>query len=163
MNLRKSKVSIATNAVYVLVASLFCILAIMDAAKQFGYSYLPGLIAFGVFAILGLVLWKVFSLFSGSDQVKAIFEKGDTLGLLVFGVLMIASVIFRVASYAWNGLGGTIYFEQAKVTGGELAHYVHACDDWYIAGLHAIFFLFGNRIFIAAIFNCLLQLASVAL
>ena len=163
MNLRKSKVSIATNALYVLVASLFCILAIMDAAKQFGYSYLPGLIAFGVFAVLGLILWKVFSLFSGSDQVKAIFEKGDTLGLLVFAVLIIASVIFRVASYAWNGLGGTIYFEQAKVTGGELAHYVHACDDWYIAGLHAIFFLFGNRIFIAAIFNCILQLAAVVL
>ncbi|MCR5441476.1 MAG: hypothetical protein K6E66_05125 [Lachnospiraceae bacterium] len=163
MNLRKSKVSIATNAIYVLIASLFCILAIMDAAKQFGYSYLPGLIAFGVFAVLGLILWKVFSLFSGSDQVKAIFEKGDTLGLLVFAVLIIASVIFRVASYAWNGLGGTIYFEQAKVTGGELAHYVHACDDWYIAGLHAIFFLFGNRIFIAAIFNCLIQLAAVAL
>ena len=163
MNLRKSKVSIATNALYVLVASLFCILAIMDAAKQFGYSYLPGLIAFGVFAVLGLILWKVFSLFSGSDQFKAIFEKGDTLGLLVFAVLIIASVIFRVASYAWNGLGGTIYFEQAKVTGGELAHYVHACDDWYIAGLHAIFFLFGNRIFIAAIFNCILQLAAVVL
>ncbi|MBO4882426.1 MAG: hypothetical protein J5570_02810 [Lachnospiraceae bacterium] len=163
MNLRKSKVSIATNAVYVLVASLFCILAIMDAAKQYGYSYLPGLIAFGVFAILGLILWKVFSLFSGSDQVKAIFEKGDTLGLLVFTVLIIASIIFRVASYAWNGLGGTVYFEQAKVTGGELAHYVHACDDWYIAGLHAIFFLFGNRIFIAAIFNCVLQLAAVVL
>jgi len=163
MNLRKSKVSIATNAIYVLIASLFCILAIMDAAKQFGYSYLPGLIAFGVFAVLGLILWKVFSLFSGSDQVKAIFEKGDTLGLLVFAVLIIASVIFRVASYAWNGLGGTIYFDQAKVTGGELAHYVHACDDWYIAGLHAIFFLFGNRIFIAAIFNCLIQLAAVAL
>ncbi len=163
MNLRKSKVSIATNALYVLVASLFSILAIMDASKQFGYSYLPGLIAFGVFAILGLILWKVFSLFSGSDQVKAIFEKGDTLGLLIFAVLIIASIIFRVASYAWNGLGGTIYFDQAKVTGGELAHYVHACDDWYIAGLHAIFFLFGNRIFIAAIFNCVLQLAAVVL
>ncbi|MBR7088986.1 MAG: hypothetical protein IKI46_00640 [Lachnospiraceae bacterium] len=163
MNLRKTKVSIATNAIYVLVASLFSILAIMDAAKQLGYSYLPGLITFGVFAVIGLVLWKVFSLFSNSDQVKAIFEKGDTLGLLVFAVLIIASIIFRVASYAWNGLGGTIYFEQAKVTGSQLTHYVHACDDWYIAGLHAIFFLFGNRIFIAAIFNCILQLAAVVL
>lgn len=163
MNLRKTKVSIATNAIYVLVASLFSILAIMDAAKQLGYSYLPGLIMFGVFAVIGLVLWKVFSLFSNSDQVKAIFEKGDTLGLLVFAVLIIASIIFRVASYAWNGLGGTIYFEQAKVTGSQLTHYVHACDDWYIAGLHAIFFLFGNRIFIAAIFNCILQLAAVVL
>ena len=163
MNLRKTKVSIVTNAIFVLVASLFCILAIMDASKQFGYSYLPGLIAFGVFAVLGLILWKVFSLFANSDQVKAIFEKGDTLGLLVFAVLIIASIIFRVASYTWNGLGGNIYFDLAKVTGGEFTHYIHACDDWYISGLHAIFFLFGNRIFVAAIFNCILQLASVAL
>ncbi|MCR5619295.1 MAG: hypothetical protein K6F65_04285 [Lachnospiraceae bacterium] len=163
MNLRKTKVSIVTNAIFVLVASLFCILAIMDAAKQFGFSYLPGLIAFGVFAVLGLVLWKVFSLCASSDQVKAIYEKGDTLGLLVFAVLIIASIIFRVASYGWNGLGGNIYFDLAKVTGGEFTHYVHACDDWYIAGLHAVFFLFGNRIFVAAIFNCVLQLASVIL
>ena len=163
MNLRKTKVSIVTNAIFVLVASLFCILAIMDAAKQFGFSYLPGLIAFGVFAVLGLVLWKVFQLCASSDQVKAIYEKGDTLGLLVFAVLIIASIIFRVASYGWNGLGGNIYFDLAKVTGGEFTHYVHACDDWYIAGLHAVFFLFGNRIFVAAIFNCVLQLASVVL
>ena len=104
MNLRKTKVSIVTNAIFVLVASLFCILAIMDASKQLGYSYLPGLIAFGVFAVLGLILWKVFSLFASSDQVKAIFEKGDTLGLLVFSVLIIASIIFRVASYSWKYL-----------------------------------------------------------
>jgi len=163
MNLRKSKVSIVTNAIFVLIASLFCILAIMDAAKQLGYSYLPGLIAFGVFAVLGLVLWKVFSLFASSDMVKAVFEKGDTLGLLVFAVLIAASVIFRVASYAWNGLGGNIYFDLAKVTGGEYTHYVHACDDWYISGLHAIFFLFGNRIFVAAIYNCFIQIAAVIL
>ncbi len=163
MTLRKTKVSIVINAIYVLLASALCIITIMDAAEGFGFSYFPGLIAFAALAVLGPILKKLLSYTAGSDKFKTITEKGDTLGLIVFFILLVFSVVFRVASYSWNGLGGTAYFEIAKVTGQGMGHYVHGCDDWYLRILHCVFFLFGNRIFIAAIFNCVLQMAAVIL
>jgi len=163
MTLRKTKVSIVINAIYVLLASALCIITIMDAAEGFGFSYFPGLIAFVALVVLGPILKKLLSYTAGSDKFKTITEKGDTLGLIVFFILLIFSVVFRVASYSWNGLGGTAYFEIAKVTGQGMGHYVHGCDDWYLRILHCVFFLFGNRIFIAAIFNCVLQMAAVIL
>ncbi|MBO7355362.1 MAG: hypothetical protein J6U50_01895, partial [Lachnospiraceae bacterium] len=163
MTLRKTKVSIVINAIYVLLASALCIITIMDAAEGFGFSYFPGLIAFAVLVVLGPVLKKLLSYTAGSDKFKTITEKGDALGLIVFFILLVFSVVFRVASYSWNGLGGTAYFEIAKVTGQGMGHYVHGCDDWYLRALHCVFFLFGNRIFIAAIFNCVLQMAAVIL
>ncbi len=163
MTLRKTKVSIVINAIYVLLASALCIITIMDAAEGFGFSYFPGLIAFVALVVLGPILKKLLSYTAGSDKFKTITEKGDTLGLIVFFILLVFSVVFRVASYSWNGLGGTAYFEIAKVTGQGMGHYVHGCDDWYLRILHCVFFLFGNRIFIAAIFNCVLQMAAVIL
>lgn len=163
MTLRKTKVSIVINAIYVLLASALCIITIMDAAEGFGFSYFPGLIAFAALVVLGPILKKLLSYTAGSDKFKTITEKGDTLGLIVFFILLVFSVVFRVASYSWNGLGGTAYFEIAKVTGQGMGHYVHGCDDWYLRILHCVFFLFGNRIFIAAIFNCVLQMAAVIL
>ena len=163
MTLRKTKVSIVINAIYVLVASALCILAIMDAAEGFGFSYFPGLIAFVFIIVLGLILRKLLSYTANSDKFKALTEKGNLLGLIIFLILLIFSVIFRVTSYLWNGLGGTGYFEIAKVTEQSMGHYVHASDDWYLRVLHGIFFLFGNRVFVAAIFNCVLQMAAVAL
>ncbi|MCR4791641.1 MAG: hypothetical protein K5871_02715 [Lachnospiraceae bacterium] len=161
MTLRKTKVSIVTNAIYILVASALCIITIMDGAEGLGFSYLPGLVAFAVIMALGLVLKKVLSFTANSDKIKAITDKGDLFGSIIFVVLLIFSVVFRFASYSWSGLGGTAYFEIAKVTETEMSHYVHACDDWYLTALHAVFFLFGNRIFIAAIFNCVLQAVAV--
>lgn len=163
MTLRKTKVSIVINAIYVLLASALCIITIMDAAEGFGFSYFPGLIAFAALVVLGPILKKLLSYTAGSDKFKTITEKGDTLGLIVFFILLVFSIVFRVASYSWNGLGGTAYFEIAKVTGQGMGHYVHGCDDWYLRILHCVFFLFGNRIFIAAIFNCVLQMAAVIL
>ncbi len=163
MTLRKTKVSIVINAIYVLLASALCIITIMDAAEGFGFSYFPGLMAFAALVVLGPILKKLLSYTAGSDKFKTITEKGDTLGLIVFFILLVFSVVFRVASYSWNGLGGTAYFEIAKVTGQGMGHYVHGCDDWYLRILHCVFFLFGNRIFIAAIFNCVLQMAAVIL
>ena len=163
MTLRKTKVSIVINAIYVLVASALCIITIMDAAEGFGFSYFPGLIAFVSIIVIGLILRKFLSYTANSDKFKALTEKGDLLGLIIFLILLVFSVIFRVASYSWNGLGGNAYFEIAKVTEQSMGHYVHASDDWYLRGLHGIFFLFGNRVFIAAIFNCVLQMAAVAL
>jgi hypothetical protein len=163
MTLRKTKVSIVINAIYVLVASALCIITIMDAAEGFGFSYFPGLIAFVFIIAIGLILRKLLSYTANSDKFKALTEKGDLLGLIIFLILLVFSVIFRVASYSWNGLGGTAYFEIAKVTEQPLGHYVHAGDDWYLRVLRGIFFLFGNRVFIAAIFNCVLQMAAVAL
>ena len=163
MTLRKTKVSIVINAIYVLVASALCIITIMDAAEGFGFSYFPGLIAFVSIIVIGLILRKLLSYTANSDKFKALTEKGDLLGLIIFLILLVFSVIFRVASYSWNGLGGNAYFEIAKVTEQSMGHYVHASDDWYLRVLHGIFFLFGNRVFIAAIFNCVLQMAAVAL
>ncbi len=163
MTLRKTKVSIVINAIYVLIASALCIITVMDAAEGFGFSYLPGLICFAAIMALGLGLKKLLSFTSGSDRIKAVTEKGDFYGLVIFLILIVFAIIFRIASYAWNGLGGNAYFELAKVTGTGMKHYVHACDDWYLTLLHGIFFLFGNKIFIAAIFNCILQFAAVTL
>ncbi len=161
MTLRKPKFSYVTNVIYALLASAVSIIAILDAAQGLGYSYLPGLIAFAVIILLGLVFKKLLSYTEMSDKFKAISEKGNVIGIAVFAVLIIASIAFRVLSYMWNGLGGTAYFELAKVTGEPLAHIVHPCDDWYLSALHGIFFLFGNRIFVAAIFNISIQIVAV--
>ena len=161
MTLRKTKFSYVLNVIYALLASAVSIIAIMDAAQGLGYSYMPGLIAFGVIILLGLIFKKLLSYTEMSDKFKAISEKGNIIGISVFVVLLIASIAFRVLSYMWNGLGGTAYFELAKVTGEQVAHIVHPCDDWYLSALHGIFFLFGNRIFVAAIFNIALQIIAV--
>ena len=161
MTLRKTKFSYVLNVIYALLASAVSIIAIMDAAQGFGYSYMPGLIAFGVIILLGLIFKKLLSYTEMSDKFKAISEKGNIIGISVFVVLLIASIAFRVLSYMWNGLGGTAYFELAKVTGEHIEHIVHPCDDWYLSALHGIFFLFGNRIFVAAIFNIALQIIAV--
>ena len=161
MTLRKTKFSYVLNVIYALLASAVSIIAIMDAAQGFGYSYMPGLIAFGVIILLGLIFKKLLSYTEMSDKFKAISEKGNIIGISVFVVLLIASIAFRVLSYMWNGLGGTAYFELAKVTGEQIEHIVHPCDDWYLSALHGIFFLFGNRIFVAAIFNIALQIIAV--
>ncbi len=161
MTLRKTKFSYVLNVIYALLASAVSIIAIMDAAQGLGYSYLPGLVAFAVIIVLGLVFKKLLSYTEMSDKFKAISEKGNVIGLAVFAVLLIASVAFRAATYMWNGLGGTAYFELAKVTGEQVKHIVHPCDDWYLSALHGIFFLFGNRIFVAAIFNVALQIIAV--
>ncbi len=161
MTLRKTKFSYVLNVIYALLASAVSIIAIMDAAQGLGYSYLPGLAAFGVIIILGLVLKKLLSYTEMSDKFKAISEKGNIIGLAVFIVLLVSSIAFRAASYMWNGLGGTAYFELAKVTGEQVKHIVHPCDDWYLTALHGIFFLFGNRIFVATIFNIALQIVAV--
>jgi len=161
MTLRKTKFSYVLNVIYALLASAVSIIAIMDAAQGLGYSYLPGLAAFGVIILLGLVLKKLLSYTEMSDKFKAISEKGNIIGLAVFIVLLASSIAFRAASYMWSGLGGTAYFELAKVTGEQVKHIVHPCDDWYLTALHGIFFLFGNRIFVAAIFNIALQIIAV--
>ena len=161
MTLRKTKFSYVLNVIYALLASAVSIIAIMDAAQGLGYSYMPGLIAFGVIILLGLIFKKLLSYTEMSDKFKVISEKGNIIGISVFVVLLIASIAFRVLSYMWNGLGGTAYFELAKVTGEQVAHIVHPCDDWYLSALHGIFFLFGNRIFVAAIFNIALQIIAV--
>lgn len=161
MTLRKTKFSYVLNVIYALLASAVSIITIMDAAQGLGYSYLPGLVAFGVIILLGLVLKKLLSYTEMSDKFKAISEKGNIIGLAVFIVLLVSSIAFRAASYMWNGLGGTAYFELAKVTGEQVKHIVHPCDDWYLSALHGIFFLFGNRIFVAAIFNIALQIVAV--
>lgn len=161
MTLRKTKFSYVLNVIYALLASAVSIIAIMDAAQGLGYSYLPGLVAFAVMILLGLVFKKLLSYTEMSDKFKAISEKGNVIGLAVFIVLLIASIAFRVFSYMWNGLGGTAYFELAKVTGEQVKHIVHPCDDWYLTALHGIFFLFGNRIFVAAIFNVAVQIIAV--
>ncbi len=161
MTLRKTKFSYVTNVIYALLASAVSIIAILDAAQGFGYTYMPGLIAFAVIILLGLIFKKLLSYTEMSDKFKAISEKGNVIGIAVFTVLLIASIAFRVFSYMWNGLGGTAYFELAKVTGEQMAHIVHPCDDWYLSALHGIFFLFGNRIFVAAIFNITIQIIAV--
>ncbi len=161
MTLRKTKFSYVVNVIYVLLASAVSIIAILDAAQGLGFSYMPGLIAFAVIILLGLVFKKLLSYTEMSDKFKAISEKADFIGIFVFVVLLAASVAFRVLSYMWNGLGGNAYFELAKVTGEQIEHIVHPCDDWYLTALHGIFFLFGNRIFVAAIFNCALQIIAV--
>ena len=161
MTLSKTKFSYVLNVIYALLASAVSIIAIMDAAQGLGYSYLPGLVAFAVMILLGLVFKKLLSYTEMSDKFKAISEKGNVIGLAVFIVLLIASIAFRVLSYMWNGLGGTAYFELAKVTGEQVKHIVHPCDDWYLSALHGIFFLFGNRVFVAAIFNIALQIIAV--
>ena len=161
MTLRKTKFSYVLNVIYALLASAVSIIAILDAAQGFGYSYMPGLIAFGVIILLGLVFKKLLSYTEMSDKFKAISEKGNFIGIFVFVVLIVAAIAFRVLSYMWNGLGGNAYFELAKVTGEQIEHIVHPCDDWYLSALHGIFFLFGNRIFVAAIFNIALQMIAV--
>jgi len=161
MTLRKTKFSYVTNVIYALLASAVSIIAILDAAQGLGYTYMPGLIAFAVIILLGLVFKKLLSYTEMSDKFKAISEKENVIGIAVFAVLLIASIAFRVFSYMWNGLGGTAYFELAKVTGEQMAHIVHPCDDWYLSALHGIFFLFGNRIFVAAIFNITIQIIAV--
>ena len=161
MTLRKTKFSYVLNVIYALLASAVSIIAILDAAQGLGYTYMPGLIAFGVIILLGLVFKKLLSYTEMSDKFKAISEKGNIIGISVFIVLLIASIAFRVFSYMWTGLGGTAYFELAKVTGEQIEHLVHPCDDWYLSALHGIFFLFGNRIFVAAIFNIALQIIAV--
>ncbi|MBP8968929.1 MAG: hypothetical protein KBG42_06565 [Lachnospiraceae bacterium] len=161
MILRKTKFSYVTNVIYALLASAVSIIAILDAAQGLGYTYMPGLIAFAVIILLGLVFKKLLSYTEMSDKFKAISEKENVIGIAVFAVLLIASIAFRVFSYMWNGLGGTAYFELAKVTGEQMAHIVHPCDDWYLSALHGIFFLFGNRIFVAAIFNITIQIIAV--
>lgn len=161
MTLRKTKFSYVTNVIYALLASAVSIIAILDAAQGLGYTYMPGLIAFAVIILLGLVFKKLLSYTEMSDKFKAISEKENVIGIAVFAVLLIASIAFRVFSYMWNGLGGTAYFELAKVTGEQMSHIVHPCDDWYLSALHGIFFLFGNRIFVAAIFNITIQIIAV--
>lgn len=161
MTLRKTKFSYVTNVIYALLASAVSIIAILDAAQGLGYTYMPGLIAFAVIILLGLVFKKLLSYTEMSDKFKAISEKENVIGIAVFAVLLIASIAFRVFSYLWNGLGGTAYFELAKVTGEQMAHIVHPCDYWYLSALHGIFFLFGNRIFVAAIFNITIQIIAV--
>ena len=161
MTLRKTKFSYVLNVIYALLASAVSIIAILDAAQGLGYTYMPGLIAFGVIILLGLVFKKLLSYTEMSDKFKAISEKGNIIGISVFIVLLIASIAFRVFSYMWTGLGGTAYFELAKVTGEQIEHLVHPCDDWYLSALHGIFFLFGNRIFVAAFFNIALQIIAV--
>ncbi len=161
MILRKTKFSYVTNVIFALLASALCILVIMDAAAGFGVTYMTGLISFAVIMAVGLIIKKLLSYTANSDHIKVLFDKGNLLGSVVFVILVLFSIAFKFASYNWNGLGGTAYFELAKVTGDTMDVYVHACDHWYIFLLHSVFFLFGNKIFIAAIFNCVLQLLGV--
>ncbi len=161
MILRKTKFSYVTNAIFALLACAICILVIMDAAAGFGVTYMTGLIAFAVIMAVGLIIKKLLSYTANSDHIKVLFDKGNLLGGIVFVILLGFSAAFRFVSYNWNGLGGTAYFELSKVTGEAMEPYVHACDHWYIFLLHSVFFLFGNRIFIAAIFNCALQFLAV--
>ncbi len=163
MTLRKSKIGIVTDIIYALLAGAFCIIAIMDAAQEFGFSYLPGLLAFAVMIAAGFGLRKLLSFLAVSDRYKEITEMGDSYGRFILAFIIVISIVFRIISYAWNGLGGNVYFDIAKVTGNNMGHFSHAVDEWYIAALHAILFLFGNRIFVAAIFNCILQSVGVIL
>ena len=61
MTLSKTKFSYVLNVIYALLASAVSIIAIMDAAQGLGYSYLPGLVAFAVMILLGLVFKKLLS------------------------------------------------------------------------------------------------------
>ena len=71
MTLRKTKVSIVINAIYVLLASALCIITIMDAAEGFGFSYFPGLIAFVALVVLGPILKKLLSYTYTYEEMKS--------------------------------------------------------------------------------------------
>ncbi len=163
MILSKSKFSIITGILYVLVASTLSLLVIYDVSEGFGFSPIYALVFFGVCAVLGLVLYKLLSYTSSIDFFKSFTDKGKYISVVVFTFMMVAAVCFRCLTYMWSGLGGNAYFEIAKVTGETVPHYVHPADELYVQLLHSVFFLFGNRIYVAAITNCLLQLIAVCL
>ena len=161
MILFKSKFSIVTNILYVLMASTLSLLVFYDVSELFGFAPVYALVFFAVCALLGLLLYKLLSYTSTLDFLKSFSDKGKYISVVIFTFTMLASVCFRCLTYMWSGLGGNAYFEIAKVTGNTVPHYVHPADEFYVQVLHAVFFLFGNRIYVAAIINCILQLFAV--
>lgn len=163
MRLPKYKTTIVSNILYVLLASTLSLLVFYDVTEKYGLSPLISLIAFAVLSLLGLLVYKLLSFTSQVDLLKNFTDKGRYITVVIFIFLMIASVIFRCLTYMWSGLGGNAYFEIAKVTGEAVPHYVHPADEMYVQLLHSVFFLFGNRIYVAAIVNCILQIIGVCL
>jgi len=161
MILFKSKFSIVTNIIYVLMASTLSLLVFYDVSESFDFAPVYALVFFAVCALLGLLLYKLLSYTSTLDFLKSFSDKGKYISVVIFTFTMLASVCFRCLTYMWSGLGGNAYFEIAKVTGNTVPHYVHPADEFYVQVLHAVFFLFGNRIYVAAIINCILQLFAV--
>ena len=161
MILFKNKFSIVTNILYVLIASTLSLLVFYDVSESFGFTSIYALVFFAVCALLGLLFHKLLSYTSSLDFMKSFTEKGKYISVVIFTFMMIASVCFRCLTYMWSGLGGNGYFEVAKVTGEMVPHYVHPADEFYVQLLHSVFFLFGNRIYVAAITNCILQIVAV--